>query len=78
MRRIIVIVGIVVVGLGSGVFVLNRLEVFGPNGSTVARASAVPVRGDDLDLPEVVCRPTEAAGQVAEAIAKREAGDSRL
>ena len=31
MRRIILIVGIAVVGLGSGVFALQRLEVFGPN-----------------------------------------------
>ena len=36
------------------------------------------VGGDDLDLLEVVDRPAEAARQVAEAAAEREAGDADL
>ena len=49
MRRIIVIVGIAVVGLGSGVFALHRLEVFGPNDGLDCGSS---VRGVvTLDFP---------------------------
>ena len=44
----------------------------------VRRARIAAVGGDDLDRHQVVDRPAEAAGEVAEAAAERQAGDADL
>ena len=43
-----------------------------------ARAADAPVRRHDLDLEEVVDRPAEAAGEVAQPAAERQPGDADL
>ena len=43
-----------------------------------ARPADLPVGGDDLDLEQVVDRPAEAAREVAEPAAERQAGDADL